>query len=94
MDSTLVCFYTDAGENAVCPAFDPFETPGLGKKAEQEGYMDIFKGSGSDKPVPTSKTMLSDADAQAVSGSSVTFTAVAKAIAAGSEYVKSLGGAR
>ncbi|NCC12873.1 MAG: FMN-binding protein, partial [Spirochaetia bacterium] len=38
--------------------------------------------------------MLSDADAQAVSGSSVTFTAVAKAIAAGSEYVKSLGGAR
>lgn len=91
---TLVASYTSSGEMLFAQLLTHNETPGLGKKAEQEGYMDKFKGSGTEKAVPTSKSMLSDADAQAVSGSSVTFTAIAKAIAAGSEYVKNLGGAR
>ncbi len=91
---TLVASYTDKGEMLYAQLLTHSETPGLGKKAEGEGYMDKFKGTGGAKPVPTNKTMLSDSDAQAVSGSSVTFTAVAKAINGGSEYVKTLGGAK
>ena len=67
------------------------ETPGVGKKAEAKGYMDKFIGTGSDSnPVPTSKSMLNDADAAAVSGATITFTGITKALAAGSAYVKSL----
>jgi len=91
---TLVASYTTQGEMLFAQLLAHGETPGLGKKAENEGYMDKFKGTGAVKPVPTSKTMLSDSDAQAVSGSSVTFTAIAKAISGGSEYVKGLGGAK
>lgn len=91
---TLVASYTTQGEMLFAQLLSHGETPGLGKKAENEGYMDKFKGTGAGKPVPTSKTMLSDSDAQAVSGSSVTFSGIAKAIAGGSEYVKGLGGTK
>ncbi len=67
------------------------ETPGVGKKAENPQYMDKFIGSGSDaNPVPTNKSMLSDVDAAAVSGATMTFTGISKALAAGSAFVKSL----
>lgn len=67
------------------------ETPGVGKKAENPGYMDKFISTGSaTNPVPTSKAMLSEADAAAVSGASITFTGISKALAYGSDYVKSL----
>ena len=67
------------------------ETPGVGKKAEAKGYMDKFIGTGSDSnPVPTSKSMLSDADAAAVSGATITYTGITKALKAGSAYVRSL----
>jgi len=93
-EMTLVASYTTQGEMLFAQLLTHTETPGLGKKAEEAGYMDKFKGTGAAKPVPTNKTMLGDSEAQAVSGSSVTFTAVAKAINGGSEYVKSLGGAK
>ena len=68
------------------------ETPGLGKKAEEEWYMDMFEGKGGSEPVPTAKSMLpADLSAQ-VSGATITFTGVSSAIAAGSEYVKGLEG--
>lgn len=70
------------------------ETPGVGKKAENEGYMDKFIGTGSNVQVPTSKSMLSEADALAVSGASITFGGISKALSKGSEFVKSLGGAK
>ena len=67
------------------------ETPGVGKKAEAKGYMDKFVGTGSASiPVPTSKSMLSDVDAAAVSGATITFTGITKALSAGSAYVRSL----
>ncbi|MDX9825095.1 MAG: FMN-binding protein, partial [Sphaerochaeta sp.] len=93
-EMTLVASYTAQGEMLFAQLLTHNETPGLGKKAEDDGYMDKFKGTGGAKPVPTNKTMLSSDDAQAVSGSSVTFTAIAKAINGGSEYVKSLGGVK
>ncbi len=89
---TLVASYTTEGEMLFAKMLTNSETPGLGKKSENEGYMDMFKATGATKPVPTSKDMLSSSDAAAVSGSSVTFMAIAKAIKGGSAYVKSLGG--
>ncbi len=67
------------------------ETPGVGKKAEADGYMDKFVGTGSSSnPVPTNKSMLSEVDAAAVSGATMTFTGITKALSAGSAYVKAL----
>ncbi|MDD3903899.1 MAG: FMN-binding protein [Sphaerochaeta sp.] len=91
---TLVGSYTIEGELLFAQMLTNSETPGLGKKSENEGYMDKFKGTGATSVVPTTKDMLSDSDAAAVSGSSVTFSAVAKAIKGGSDYVKTLGGAK
>lgn len=92
-EMTLVASYSLDGALQYAQMLNHNETPGLGKKAEESWYMDKFKNTGALQPVPTSKAMLSASDAEAISGSSVTFTAVAKAIAAGSDYVKSLGGA-
>ena len=89
---TLVASYTTEGEMLFAKMLTNSETPGLGKKSENEGYMDMFKATGSKKAVPTSKDMLASSDAAAVSGSSVTFMAIAKAIQGGSAYVKTLGG--
>ena len=75
--------------NAVLVSDD--ETPGVGKKAEADGYMDKFIGTGStDNPVPTTKSMLSEVDSAAVSGATMTFTGITKALNAGSAYVRSL----
>jgi electron transport complex protein RnfG len=91
---TLVASYTVDGTNLAAKMLTNSETPGLGKKSEDEGYMDKFKGTGAERPVPTTKSMLSDDDAAAVSGASVTFAGVGKAIAGGSEFVKRLGGTK
>ncbi|NMA23235.1 MAG: FMN-binding protein [Spirochaetales bacterium] len=91
---TLVASYNLDGAMQYAQLLAHSETPGLGSKAADSGYMDKFKDTGANVPVPTAKAMLSDSDAQAISGSSVTFTAIAKAIAAGSEYVKGLGGGK
>jgi electron transport complex protein RnfG len=90
----MVASYDKEGGMLFAQLLSHSETPGLGKKAEEPSYMDKFKGTGSNRAVPTSKDQLSSSDAQAVSGSSITFTAIARAIAAGSEFVKSLGGAQ
>ncbi|MDY0288002.1 MAG: FMN-binding protein [Sphaerochaeta sp.] len=91
---TMVASYTLQGEMLFAKMLTNSETPGLGKKSEREGYMDMFKGTGSAKAVPTTKDMLAASDASAVSGSSVTFMAIGKAIQGGSEYVKTLGGSK
>lgn len=72
---------------------DNAETPGIGKKAEEPGYMDKFIGkafSGDSKvAIPTRKGSLENPDA--VTGATVTFIGVANALSAGSYYVISLG---
>ncbi|MBR2282169.1 MAG: FMN-binding protein [Spirochaetales bacterium] len=88
---TLVASYDLNGVVMAAKLVADEETPGVGKKAENEGYMDKFVGTGtSTAPVPTSKSMLSDADSAAVSGASITFTGISKALAYGSDFVKSL----
>lgn len=83
--------YSLNGEILAVKLVSDSETPGVGKKAENEGYMDKFIGKGSINPVPTSKDMLSESEALTVSGASITFGGISKALSAGSEYVKSLG---
>jgi len=69
------------------------ETPGLGKKAESPSYYDMFMATGSDAaPLPVSKRALSASHAEAVSGSTITYNGIARALALGSDYVKLLGG--
>ncbi|MDC7221987.1 MAG: FMN-binding protein [Spirochaetales bacterium] len=66
---------------------DNNETPGLGKKAEKAEYMDKFLGKGeAGNPIPTSKGELEKPDA--VGGSTITFTGVSRALAAGSAYMR------
>ncbi|MBJ2357557.1 FMN-binding protein [Sphaerochaeta sp. S2] len=91
---TLVASYKVSGEMMVAQLLTHSETPGLGSKAADSSYMDKFQGTGADTPVPTDKTMLTDADAQAISGASITFGAVSRAIEAGSAYVKNIGGVK
>ncbi len=69
------------------------ETPGIGKKAENDWYMEMFKGLGADSPIPVTKNDLPSEQSALVSGASVTFSGVTSALRAGSDYVKSLGGA-
>lgn len=65
------------------------ETPGLGKEAERPGYMEgKFIGKGDEEPVPTIKSDLPPEEAEAVSGSTVTFMGIADALRAGSRFVK------
>jgi electron transport complex protein RnfG len=69
------------------------ETPGLGKKAENPAYMDKFIGTGSEaNPVPVRKDMLASAEADAVTGATITFLGVSKALAEGAGYVKAVSG--
>ena len=80
------------GEIIDAKLMEDSETPGLGKKAENAEYMNKFKGTGADKPVPVKKTMLEGSDADAVTGATITFTGVSKALEYGSEFAKKLGG--
>jgi electron transport complex protein RnfG len=69
------------------------ETPGLGKKAENPAYMEKFIGTGSkDKPVPVRKDMLTSKEADAVTGATITFLGISKALAEGADYVKAVSG--
>lgn len=69
------------------------ETPGLGKKAEDPLYYNMYLGRGTEAdPIPVSKRALSDSDGEAISGSTITFNGISIALALGSEYVKLLGG--
>jgi electron transport complex protein RnfG len=89
---TIMASYRTDGEVIDARLLANAETPGLGKKAEAPSYMQKFQGTGASAPVPVKKDMLGKADADSVSGSTVTFSGVARAIAYGSDYVKGLGG--
>lgn len=90
-DITLIASYNTDGSVANVNLVSNSETPGVGKKAENEGYMDKFIGTGTaSKPVPTTKSMLSEVDSAAVSGATMTFTGISSALKTGSDYIKSL----
>ncbi len=88
----LAVFRTD-GSFLKAKLIENNETPNLGKKAEESSYYNMFAGTGSDNsPVPISKRDLKTEDAEAVTGSTITYNGIAKTLALGSDYVKLLGG--
>ena len=89
-EMTVLAGYRTDGEVVSVVLMDNLETPGLGKKAEDPSYMNKFVGTGAREAVPVRKGMLSSADADAVSGASITFIGIAKALAEGSGFVKDL----
>ncbi|MBA7703466.1 Ion-translocating oxidoreductase complex subunit G [subsurface metagenome] len=67
---------------------DNLETPGLGKKAEDPRYMEKFLRTGnSSRPVPVRKDMLQSAEADAITGATITFLGIARALAEGAQFV-------
>lgn len=90
---TMLASYRNDGEILAAKMMTDGETPGLGKKSEEDWYMNKFVGTGTKgKPVPTTKTKLSKEDSDAISGASVTFGGVSKTLAAGAAYVQAKGG--
>lgn len=83
----LVASYDNEGILLESKVVSNSETPGLGKKSENSSYMTRFIGK---KVIPTSKNELSAEDSAAISGASITFGAVSKALFNGSSYIKTL----
>lgn len=92
-EMTLAASYDTDGKILAVKMVSNSETPGVGKKSENEGYMDKFIGTGTERPVPVSKSMLTSAESAVVSGATITFGGISRALEAGSAYVKTLGGA-
>ncbi|MCQ2604369.1 MAG: FMN-binding protein [Spirochaetia bacterium] len=91
-DLIILANFKANGEIIDAKLMEDAETPGLGKKAEESWYMNKFKGTGASTPVPVKKTMLAAADADVISGATITFTGVSKALEYGSDFAKKLGG--
>lgn len=66
------------------------ETPGLGKEAERPEYMEKYIGFGGDSDVPVRKDMLSLEESDSISGATITFMGIGKALQAGSDFVLNL----
>lgn len=85
---TVMASYKSNGEviNAVLMA--NAETPGFGKKAEKDGYMDKFVGRGADgKPLPLFAYEVEET-VDTVTGATITFMGISSAIKSGSDYIK------
>jgi electron transport complex protein RnfG len=90
----ILARYDQEGIIRAVRLMDNGETPGLGKKAENPTYMEKFVGTGSeDTPVPVRKDMLPPGEADAITGATITFLGISKALAEGREYaVQASGG--
>ena len=89
----VIASYTPDGAVMAAKLTTNSETPGIGKKAENDWYMDMFRGLGADSPIPVTKNDLPSEQSALVSGASITFSGITSALRAGSDFVKSLGGA-
>lgn len=90
-DMQILAGYRGDGEVFSAVLMQNAETPGLGKEAENPSYMEMFIGHGGEGDVPTSTSELEPAEADAVSGATLTFLGIARALEAGSDYVASGG---
>ncbi len=89
----LIVGYRSDGSVITARLLDNDETPGLGKDAERPEYMEKFEGTGGPQQgVPTRAGQLPSSEADAISGSTITFIGVAEGISRGSAFVKELGG--
>lgn len=89
---SLLAHCGNDGEILGVRLLDNREIPGMGKAAEKPEYMNKFLGTGAaKKPLPLELRELSRKDAEAVSGVSVTFTGIARALEKASAFVKAGG---
>lgn len=89
-DMSLLAFYEKSGTIIAVRLTENQETPGLGKEAEKDAYMLKFLGMGGDSPVPSRKSDLEQKDADSITGSTITFIGIAKALESGSDFVRTL----
>ncbi len=85
---TVLATYDMSGTVLAAELLTNNETPGIGKLAEKDGYMDKFIGTGGEKPVPVTKGRLSQDEADAISGATITFLGIGKILSYGSDFVK------
>ncbi|WP_321992022.1 FMN-binding protein [Marispirochaeta aestuarii] len=91
-DLNMIASYLKAGTVHSAVLMDNQETPGLGKEAEKPEYMRMFKGTGGEKEVPYRKSQLPQDQADAISGATITFSGIGKALNTGSEFAAEMGG--
>ncbi len=89
-DLKILAGYNSDGSVVAVVMMENQETPGLGKEAEKSDYMERFIGTGSGNPIPVRKNQLSQSDADSISGATITFSGVARALESGSDFVKTL----
>lgn len=91
-DMNILAAISLEGEILSSVLMENLETPGLGKNAEKPSYMRMFVGKGKDSVIPFRKTHLSTSDADSITGASITFTGIGKALNEASEFVLQIGG--
>ncbi len=91
-DMNLLTAISLEGEVLSVVLMEHTETPGLGKEAENPSYMQKFIGTGKDSIIPSSKTHLNPKDADSITGASITFIGIGKALNEASVLVNKLGG--
>ncbi len=89
-DMHLLANYAPDGTLKDVVLMENKETPGLGKKAENPQYMEMFINAGGGREIPTRKDMLSREDADSVTGATITFMGIANALKAGSDFIMEL----
>ena len=83
----ILARYDQDGTIRAVKLMDNSETPGLGKKAENPAYMEKFVNTGaSGNPVPVRKDMLAPEEADSITGATITYLGVSKALAEGARY--------
>ncbi len=87
----IIAGYLSNGKLLDARLMENAETPGLGKQAEDPAYMEKFTGKGAEDPIPQRSGQLSAEQADSISGSTITFIGIARALQNGSEFVRKLG---
>lgn len=80
----LLASYDDRAKLLNSKLLSNAETPGLGKQAESDSYMKMYKKD----PIPASKADLTTDEANSVSGASITFMGIANALNYAAKYIK------
>ncbi|WGK68210.1 FMN-binding protein [Candidatus Haliotispira prima] len=89
----LLAAYRPDGRLYHAVMLDNTETPGFGKKAENPGYMEMFRDRGSrlhsepEQSIPTTKRALAVPYLDAVTGSTISFRAISSALLAGADWL-------
>ena len=87
-DMRILAGYRSDGEVFAARLMRNNETPGLGKQAEEPGYMEKYTGHGDEEPIPTRPDQLPPEQADSVSGATITFISIGEALAAGSDFLE------